>query len=50
MITMDYSKATVDELVAVAYEDDYAGAIDKQLAICQLMHRQMDIYEFLRGE
>ena len=44
---MDYSKATIEELDVVAYEDDYADVIDKQLAICQLLHRQIDIYELL---
>lgn len=44
---MDFSKASIEELEVVAYEDEHAGVIDKQLAICQLMHRQIDIYEYL---
>lgn len=44
---MDFTKATIEELETVAYEDDYAGIIDKALARCQLMHRQIDLYELL---
>ncbi|HIW33490.1 MAG TPA: hypothetical protein IAA29_11965 [Candidatus Paenibacillus intestinavium] len=46
-MNVDFSKATIEELDVVAYEDDYANVIDKELAICQLMHRQIDIYELL---
>lgn len=44
---MDFSKATVDELDVVAYEDEYADILDKEYALIQMAHRQMDLYEYL---
>jgi len=49
VIAVDYTKATFEELMVVAYEDEYAGIMDKAYALIQIMHRQeqMDLYEYL---
>lgn len=46
---MDFGKATTEELMVVAHEDEFAYIMDKAHALIEIMHRQeqIDLFEII---
>lgn len=46
---MKFSKATTEELLVIAHEDENACILDKAYALIQIMHRevQIDLYDYI---